>query len=532
MSAYVIYARKSSESEDRQVLSIDSQIRELRAIATRERVHIAEVLIETKSAKAPGRPVFGELMRRVSRGEVVGVLCWKMDRLSRNPLDSGVILQAQADGKLVQIITSDGIKTSASNDRLMGTFELAFATKFIDDLRENTKRGLRERLSRGWATTVPPIGYVNDVIHKTIVKDPTRFLLVRKMWDLLLSGEQRPEQIRSIANEQWGLRTRKFRRKGGKPLARTTVYSIFSNPFYTGVIPLADGRRYPGKHEPMVTRDEFEHAQQLLGRPGRARPVRREFAFTGIFKCGNCGATITAEEHTKPSGRRYVYYHCSRHRVTGQKCREPAIPETDLVEQLAEQLGRLTIPTSVLEWLKKKAEQVLTTDHERQATVRSTLKEALRSVEKEQSNLLSLQLRDLVPLEIYAEKSRELEARRTSLHDRLAAVDRNNDDLADRLGELFDFASTVRLMFTTGTGVQRRVILETAGSNYVLKDKKASFHLARPLGLVADAHASSSWGSLVDDVRTWAQTATGYFKVPSFMHEGTVTDVTATAQRG
>lgn len=522
MASYVLYARKSSESEDRQVLSIDSQIRELKDIAQRERVQVAEVLTETRSAKAPGRPVFSEMMRRVNRGEVAGILCWKMDRLSRNPLDSGVVLQAQADGKLERIITSDGVKTADSNDRLMGTFELAFATKFIDDLRANTKRGLRERLSRGWVTYLPPIGYMNDVVNKTIVKDPHRFALVRKMWDELLSGGKRPEQVRALANDEWGFRTRKLKRQGGTPLGRSTVYKIFSNPFYMGVIHLKDGRRFPGKHEPMVTCEEFERAQQLLGRPGRQRPIRREFAFTGLFKCGNCGATITAEEHTKPNGHRYVYYHCSRQRKLAEKCREPAISEPELVTQIADRLGRLSMPIPVLEWLKQKAERVLSTDRERQQTVRETLAEAIKSVEREQSNLLSLQLRDLIPVETYATKSRELEDRREALQGKLANVDRNNEDLARRLAELLDFAAGVRRMFVNGTGVQRRIILETAGSNYVLQGKTASFYLEKPLALITEASGSSNWLHLVDDLRTWAQSTTRYFKVPDFVHEGSI----------
>jgi DNA invertase Pin-like site-specific DNA recombinase len=520
MPSYVIYARKSSESEDRQVLSIDSQIRELKAIAQRERVQIAEVLTETRSAKAPGRPVFGELMRRINRGEVAGVLCWKMDRLSRNPLDSGVLLQAQADGKLERIITIAGVKTADSNDRLMGTFELAFATKFIDDLRANTKRGLRERLSRGWATYLPPIGYMNDVVNKTIVRDPDRFQLVRKMWDELLAGGKRPEQIRAMANEDWGLRTRKLKRQGGKPLGRTTVYSMFGNPFYMGVIQLKDGRRFAGKHEPMVTREEFDRAQRLLGRPGRQRPVAKEFAFTGLIKCGNCGATVTAEEHFKPSGRRYVYYHCSRQRRLVEKCREPAISEPELVGQLSSTFGRLAIPDPVLAWLKQKAERILTTDRERQQTVRQTLTEAIQSVEREQSNLLSLQLRDLVPVEVYAKKSRELEDRRQALQDRLANVDRNNEDLARRLADLLDFAAGMRELFAKGTGVQQRIILEAAGSNYVLQSRKVSFHLEKPLTLVAEASGCSNWLRLVDDLRTWALNTNEYFKVPNFVYEG------------
>src|SRR5262249_17737994 len=135
MPSYVIYARKSSDSEDRQILSVDSQVRELRDLAQRHGVPVSEVLTETKSAKAPGRPVFAALMRRVQKGEIAGILTWKMDRLARNHFDTGVILQALAERKIRSIITSDGVKTDSGNDRLMGSIELAMATHFIDGLR-------------------------------------------------------------------------------------------------------------------------------------------------------------------------------------------------------------------------------------------------------------------------------------------------------------------------------------------------------------------------------------------------------------
>jgi DNA invertase Pin-like site-specific DNA recombinase len=234
MPAYVIYARKSTESDDRQVLSIDSQVHELRTLAARQGVSVAEVLTESKSAKAPGRPVFGELVRRIHRGKVNGVLCWKMDRLARNHLDTGQVLQALADGLLERVITIDRTYTRDGNDRFIGNFELGMATKYIDDLRQNVKRGLRAKLQQGWATGKPPLGYLNDKADKTIVKDPERFDLVRRMWDLMLTGTLRPDQIRTIANEEWGFRTRKLKREGGRPLAHAGIYHIFGNPFYMG----------------------------------------------------------------------------------------------------------------------------------------------------------------------------------------------------------------------------------------------------------------------------------------------------------
>jgi DNA invertase Pin-like site-specific DNA recombinase len=249
MPTHVIYARKSSESDDRQVLSIDSQIQELKLLALRRGL-TPEILTEAHSAKAPGRPVFGALIRRIAKGEITGVLCWKMDRLARNHLDTGQVLQALADGKLEQVITPERTYTADGNDRFLGNFEFGIATKFIDDLRANVRRGNRARFQRGWPNYRPPIGYVEDHATKTVVKDPDRYDIVRRMWDELLSGRMRPVQIARAAEKEWGMRTRKTPHTGGKPLTFQATYRVFANPYYVGLIRLKSGESYPGAHPP------------------------------------------------------------------------------------------------------------------------------------------------------------------------------------------------------------------------------------------------------------------------------------------
>jgi DNA invertase Pin-like site-specific DNA recombinase len=89
---YFLYARKSSESEDRQIQSIDDQICRLTQVANDLGLNIKEVFTEAKSAKKPhNRPVFDEMMERVEKGDADGILCWQINRLSRNPIDSGEI---------------------------------------------------------------------------------------------------------------------------------------------------------------------------------------------------------------------------------------------------------------------------------------------------------------------------------------------------------------------------------------------------------------------------------------------------------
>jgi hypothetical protein len=305
------------------------------------------------------------------------------------------------------------------------------------------------------------------------------------------------------------------------------MYEILGNPFYTGQIPY-DGQLRPGKHEAIITREEFRRVQTILHRDGRQRPKRHEFAFTGMIKCGNCGGSVTAEEHVKKSGLRFVYYQCTRHRVVAEPCREPAIPERQLIDQVAHTLGRLTIPEPILAWIKTKVNGVLEADQARGELVRGTLEDAKRSTEREIANLLTLRLRDLVPDDVFTAKTRELEQRRASLEERLAMATRAGGEVAGRVNKLLDFAAFARKSFVEGSAVQQRTILEAVGSNYRLTGRKVSFDLGKPLALVAEAGSCSNWYRLVDDVRTWFLTTTEYFKIPE-LHKDSVTQEVAVA---
>ena len=217
MSRYVIYARKSTESEDRQVLSIDSQIKELSDLARERGIGIAQVFLESRSASAPGRPVFARMLQEVSRRKTDGILCWKLDRLARNPVDGGTLIWAIEEEKIREIVTPSRSFKNDGNDKFWMQLEFGMAKKFVDDLSENIRRGVRAKLERGGLPGVPPLGYLNDRAKKTIIKDPDRFGLVRKMWDLLLAGH-RPPAILERANREWGFRTRGSPRRGDQPL--------------------------------------------------------------------------------------------------------------------------------------------------------------------------------------------------------------------------------------------------------------------------------------------------------------------------
>jgi DNA invertase Pin-like site-specific DNA recombinase len=525
MSQYVIYCRKSTESEEKQVLSIESQLKELEEFGKRLNLHISEIITESKSAKSPGRPIFNEMMKKLSKGQYSGIVCWKLDRLARNPIDGAALVWALDQGKISDIQTPHGSFKNNSNDKFLMQIEFGMAKKYVDDLSDNVKRGLRAKLERGWLPALPPLGYLNEPKERTIVKDPERFPLVRKMWDLLLKGIS-PSKILDIANNMLGFRTRQGKRIGGKPLAKSGLYKIFGNPFYYGLIERKEGV-YPGKHDPLITEEEFWKVQDLLGRPGRPRPKTHEFAFTGLIRCAECGCMITAEEKINRYGYHYTYYHCTK-KKRGPRCQQKYIELKDLENQVAAFLENVHVPQKLLDLAFEYLREEEKDGHQKEKDIQQSLDKALADCEKRLANLNQMRLKDLINDEEYVEEKKRLAEERARL-ERSLMEDPIKRSL-DLTAETFNFAARAKESFEKGHLEDKRTILQELGSNLFLKNRKLEIQLAKPFQIIEkglrvvgigngwleplkigsfeakeDLSASKflSWYTTVEDVRTF-----------------------------
>ncbi len=348
---YALYTRKSTDTEDKQVQSLDDQVKYMRDIARREGLRIlGEPIRESKSAKRPDvRPEFTTLLEEIEAGKIDGIICWKLDRLSRNPTDSGRIQQLLQDGKLKHIQTAEKSYYPEDN-AIVFSVEAGMSNQYIRDLAVNTKRGMRSKVEKGDKPGVPPIGYLNDRLNKTIIPDPELFPLIRILWDKMLTGTYSIAQLVRIADEELHIRTPRRKRIGGNPIAYSTLCVMFKNVFYTGKLSYL-GEEYKGNHKPMITQEEFDRVQQIIDPKRATRPKDRtiELLLRGLFVCGECGFAITGEKKyktIKSSGERreYIYYHCTG-KNKDKVCSQPHLnsPEDELIRQIKEKLSKFTI---------------------------------------------------------------------------------------------------------------------------------------------------------------------------------------------
>lgn len=433
---FAIYIRKSTEQDDRQMLSIESQMEELKNFARKEELYIERTFIDAASAhKVNNRPAFTQLLEAVETKKIRGILTWKEDRLARNMVEGGQLIYLLQNGVIEQVRTPFTLYRPKDNT-LPLTIAFGMANQYSKDLSDNVSRGMRTKAANGGFCFMAPMGYQNNRLEKTVEKDPAYFLQIKQFWKRYLSANYSLADICRLANKQ-GFLTPKRGKRGGKKLCVSTLQSVFINPFYAGLIS-SDSNLIKGIHTPMVTEIEFAKVQALLGRNGiiRGRKNSKKFILKGLITCGVCGCSVTAEKkwkyfcpkckhpRTKKSphdcpkckfsisqrtiskANQYIYYHCTKGKGN---CTQKCSREAELMNQIETELDQLSLEKHLIPWAKQWTDYVIDTSGQEQSKQNQVSQKKQRQLQERLKRLLEMRIDKEISGKEYLEQKQSYE---------------------------------------------------------------------------------------------------------------------------
>lgn len=504
---FIVYVRKSSESDERQALSIDSQKNEMEKLIKRNELKpsqiIRPILEESFSAKlANKRIVFIQMIKQLEEEKIDGIICWSPDRLSRNAVDTGILIDLMDRHKLKWIITSgqrfDG---ENPNDKFLFSILCSQAKLENDNRGKNAKRGMLTKAEMGWYPAQAPLGYLNvttEKSYKTIKNDPVRLPIIEKCFNSLVDGIK-PFEVLEKAQNEWKLTNNK-----GNIISRSGFYNMISNSFYYGEYewPKKSGNWYEGKHEPIVSKNNFKTVQKMLGNKGS--PVRKSvnYKYSGLMRCAECGYSFSGDYKEKyyPKTNRvgeYFYYRCTK-KSKNHDCHQKPISEGNFEKQMKDMLSSIRPPQGFLDWAKKWIAELHKDNANFHQGVRRSLHSKKERIEKRLDSFIDMLADGDITSEKYNEKKKKLEEELRDINSIIKTNDKGSSDWRVEVENALDFADTARERFNSDDPEVKRYLINHLGENLVCNHKKIRMDIEKHFFEFTE---QENWGEKYKDWR-------------------------------
>ena len=478
---YILYCRKSSESEDRQTMSLDAQEHELREKAQKNNIEIIKVYRESMSAKAPGRPLFAEMAQMIAKEEADGILCWKLDRLARNPVDGGTISWMLQNGRVKAIQTHEREYLPTDNVLLMYV-ELGMSNQYVIDLSVNVKRGNREKLRRGEWPNHAPYGYKNDKAEKKIVIDKYPAQNVKNVYDFYTTGRYSHSQIA----QKIGIR-------------KSLVERILSKTFYYGLME-RNGEYFPGIHKPIISKELYEQAQKVKEKvlSTRQRPKTLLFPYRGIMKCGECECQLTATRKKQ----KYDYYYCTngKHTCTQHK---DYLTEKQVEQFYITALEKLKFDEELIEIMYEASVEKLQSTKEINIENQEVIQKEIEKLERAEIKLSQSFTAEIIEENLYRVEAKRMKQEKEFLHKKLLTETKTNEQKLATLEltkKVFLESSRAISEFKKANPEKKQKIAQNLLWNFSVKDKKVLEYNYKSTYLpIANAPKNGDFATMLPD---------------------------------
>ena len=475
---YFIYARKSTEDEDRQILSIEAQLVELKEFAAKEKLEIVASLCEAKTAKEPGRMKFAEMLNQIEKGKADGIISWHPDRLARNSVDGGKIIH-MIDRGLIKSLKFPCFWFEPTPQGLF-MLNIAFGQSkyFVDNLRENVKRGLRQKIRNGVWPSWAPIGYLNNAKTRGIDVDTEKASMIKKLFELYSNGEHTLDSLAKWCKQKG------FRGNLNKEISLSSVQHILQNIFYIGLMKYKK-EIFEGTHEPIISKKLFDKAQEVMRERGKPQKVKKHyFAFLGMMKCYSCGCSITAEKKIKPSGRQYIYYRCTKKKGPCQE--KYFLREESLNEQIKSFLQKVSLSSQDTEKVLLELDKEKQQAKEQVKTTVQNLKIEMEKFEIKLEKLLDLHLADQLSTEEYTTKKQKFLTAKLEIQDKINDFEQKGLSWLGLAREFVKSLNQATKLLSSDNKAEIKTFLKNIGSDYILQNRQIKFSPQKPYDLVAE----------------------------------------------
>ncbi len=465
MKTAVIYARFSSDKQTEQ--SIEGQVRVCEEYAQRNNILILNTYIDrAMTGTNDNRPDFQRMLKDSARKEWDYVLCYKLDRFSRNKYETVIHKKTLRDNGVKVLSAMENIPDSPEGIILESLLE-GMNQYFSAELSQKVKRGMREtRLKGNYQGGGLLFGY--KVVDHKIVIDEERAEQVRYMYEQYASGVYVKDIIKSL--------TEKGILYKGRPFASNTVYDILRNSKYSGVY--THGEEVIDNMYPIIIPTEiYNKVREIVNRNkfGK-RSVRTVYLLRHKVFCGECGRPISADTGTARNGEVIHYYKCIGRKKDHNGCQLPPIKKEDLeklvIDTTIEELSKPQILNYAVQYLMRLQDNQLSEN-----TNLKLLTKQKAAIDRALENLVTA-IENGIISNTTNKRLHELEKQQEEL-ERQILIERSK--CAVRLPE-----SVIRQFYTQAIEEEPQIIVNYLIKKVILFDDRIEIHYNSPIRVSPD----------------------------------------------
>ena len=505
-SEAIIFARVSSEKQEKGA-SIEAQKELIYNYCAQHHLKIIKEFEITESTTRGDRVKYNEMLDFIrARKKKTAIVVNCVDRLQRSDEDNPALNKLRKDGKIVLHFMKENIildEDSPVHDIFAWKMNVLMAGNYTDSLSYNVKRSFTHLWEQGIWPGEAPLGYLNkrdDENKATIVIDPVRSLIIKKLYDEYATGGHSLKSIWKLSQEL-GLVSKRKKRKG-RFVSRNTVYDILTNPFYYGEMYI-QGNVYKHIYEPLVSKELFDRVQKLFTQNGNhnrnntTEYAKTPYIFRKMIHCKECGCLITPETKIKKNGKQYIYLRCGHPNKT---CHQGIVNENIILEQLkTELLDRITLPPTLQKVLKNQLIKDLDDTSAFNKIMKTNISNKLTELKVKEDKALDFYLEGKLSQEIYEAKQEQISKERQELEITAEKYKTINSEIKQKIIDVMSMASNVSFIFAKANPTQKQKLLKSLITDCKLNGSVLEYKLLKPFDKLLGCSDYKSWSAIITE---------------------------------